>query len=174
MIIDSPIGEIRVFLDGNSVTEVLLPGWQSDIQPKSETDPKYANKVEQAFYKYFDCDSAKKAKVAYSDLVDVCFPKEKTFDAPGFHQKVYKALIEDVKTGTTISYGELAELAGNPKAARAVGTAMRKNPLPIVVPCHRVVQSSGALGGYMGTGDEGLKMKRWLLRHEGVNLKNVQ
>ncbi|MBI4796109.1 MAG: MGMT family protein, partial [Deltaproteobacteria bacterium] len=54
---------------------------------------------------------------------------------------------------------------GNPKAARAVGQAVGANPIPILIPCHRVINASGALGGY----SSGLDRKRWLLRHEGVN-----
>ncbi len=173
MIIDSPIGELRVFIDDNQVVDVLLPGWRSDIDPSSPQDTPYARKVEEAFYKYFDCDSAKKAKVAHKELVEIALPNGATIDAPGFHKAVYKALLTDVPTGQTVTYGELAELAGNPQAARAVGTAMRKNPIPIIVPCHRVLQSGGGLGGYMGNGDDGQRMKKWLLRHEGVNLKNV-
>ena len=171
MFIDTPIGELRVFIDGTQVVEVLLPGWRSDITPTEDEDITFAGKVEEAFYGYFDAETAKKTKVAYANLLEVCLPK--SFDAPGFHKAIYKALVKDVPTGSTVTYGGLAELAGNPKAARAVGTAMRKNPLPIIVPCHRVVQSGGGLGGYMGNGDDGQKMKRWLLRHEGVNLKNV-
>lgn len=71
-----------------------------------------------------------------------------------------------IRFGSLISYGELAELAGSPRAARAVGNAMRRNPLPIVVPCHRVVHSDGSLGGYMG----GLDLKRKLLALEGITL----
>lgn len=79
-----------------------------------------------------------------------------------------QVLQEAMKTpfGRLISYGDLAALAGSPRAARAVGNAMRKNPLPIVVPCHRVVHSDGSLGGYMG----GLDLKRKLLALEGITL----
>lgn len=171
MFIDTPIGELRVFIEGDEVVEVLWPGWRSGISPTNAENVKFAGKVETAFYNYFDAPTAKKTKIAYKDLINICLPK--SLDAPRFHQNVYKALVDDVPTGSTVTYGELAALAGNPKAARAVGTAMRKNPLPIIIPCHRVVQSGGGLGGYMGNGEEGQKMKRWLLSHEGVNLKNV-
>lgn len=173
MIIDSPIGDLRVFVENDHVVEVLLPGWRSDIEPSAPQDNEYAHKVEEALYKYFDCDSAKKSKVAHRELVEIALPDGANIDAPAFHKTVYKALLNDVPTGQTVTYGELAELAGNPGAARAVGTAMRKNPIPIIVPCHRVLQSGGGLGGYMGNGDDGQRMKKWLLRHEGVNLKNV-
>ena len=173
MYIDTPIGEIRVFTDGRNIVEILMPGWQTDISPTAQEDLAFTGQLEKAFYAYFDASTAKRAKVAYKELVELCIPKDHKFDAPKFHQDVYRALVDEVPTGSTISYGELAALAGNPKAARAVGTAMRKNPLPIIVPCHRVLQSDGGIGGYMGEAENGEKMKRWLLRHEGVNLKNV-
>jgi methylated-DNA-[protein]-cysteine S-methyltransferase len=69
-----------------------------------------------------------------------------------------------VEYGTTTTYGNLAARAGNPRAARAVGTIMNRNPIPIVLPCHRVVGASGSLTGYAG----GLERKETLLRLEGV------
>ena len=78
-----------------------------------------------------------------------------------FKKKVYRAL-RRVPAGKVLSYGELAKRAGYPGAARAVGSAMKKNRLPIVIPCHRVVPSSGGLGEYSA----GKKWKRWLLEHE--------
>ncbi len=85
--------------------------------------------------------------------------------ATEFRRKVFGALV-NVKAGQTISYGELARAAGSPNASRAVGSAMAENPLPLAVPCHRVVRSDGRLGGFRG----GLDMKRKLLRLEGVNI----
>jgi methylated-DNA-[protein]-cysteine S-methyltransferase len=66
-----------------------------------------------------------------------------------------------IPPGQTMSYGEVAAAIGHPGAARAVGTVMAKNPVPILIPCHRVVGAQGSLGGYSGRG--GLKLKRWLL-----------
>ena len=66
--------------------------------------------------------------------------------------------------GERLSYGELAKLSGNPKAARAVGQAVKKHSLPILVPCHRVVKSGGEVGNY--SGGEGSNTKEWLLKHE--------
>ena len=68
--------------------------------------------------------------------------------------------------GHVMSYGELAECAGYPRAARAVGNAMAANPIPIVIPCHRVVAAQGGLGGY----SIGLSYKEKLLTHEGVSI----
>lgn len=70
-----------------------------------------------------------------------------------------------VPFGSTVSYGELAALAGRPGAARAVGRAMAVNPIPLVIPCHRVLGAGGCLTGY--SGGEGVSTKAWLLRFEG-------
>ena len=75
-----------------------------------------------------------------------------------FSQRVWRA-VQAIPYGETITYGELARRIGNPKAFRAVGTANGRNPLPLVIPCHRVVAAGGRLGGYGG----GLRLKRRLL-----------
>lgn len=77
----------------------------------------------------------------------------------------YKAVwteLRRVDYGNTISYADLAQKVAKPRAVRAVGTAMRRNPLPIYVPCHRVIQSSGVTGNYAG----GVDAKKWLLEFE--------
>ncbi|MBW3536741.1 MAG: MGMT family protein [Actinobacteria bacterium] len=81
----------------------------------------------------------------------------------GFTVGVLRAL-RDVAPGTTTTYGALALLAGRSGAARAVGQAVGSNPVPVIVPCHRVVASNGSLGGFSA----GLDRKRALLDHEGV------
>jgi methylated-DNA-[protein]-cysteine S-methyltransferase len=78
-----------------------------------------------------------------------------------FQQRVWEAL-RDIPAGETISYAQLAGAVGTPTASRAVGRANGTNPVPIVVPCHRVIRADGTLGGYGG----GLERKRWLLSHE--------
>ena len=84
---------------------------------------------------------------------------------PAFNQRVLVELAH-VEYGTTTTYGELAAVSGNPRAARAVGTVMNRNPIPIVLPCHRVVGANGKLVGYAG----GLERKQQLLRLEGAIL----
>lgn len=83
--------------------------------------------------------------------------------ASGFRRAVLDQLGQ-IRFGSTASYGAVASAAGNPKAVRAVGTACATNPLPIVVPCHRVLRSDGTLGGYAG----GIEAKRTLLKLEGA------
>lgn len=82
----------------------------------------------------------------------------------GFHREVLRELAAGVPYGAVVGYGDLAARVGQPGAAQAVGTAMGANPLPVVVPCHRVVESDGGIGGFGG----GLETKRRLLALEGV------
>ena len=86
--------------------------------------------------------------------------------APGgtpFQRAVWSAL-GTIACGETISYGDLAARAGHPSAVRAVGTAIGRNPLSVIIPCHRVIAADGSLAGYAG----GLERKRALLAHEGA------
>ena len=82
----------------------------------------------------------------------------------GFYRRVLDALMA-VDYGTTVSYGELARMAGSSRAARAVGTAMSTNPIPLIVPCHRVVRSDGSVGEYGGRPE----VKAWLIEHERLH-----
>jgi methylated-DNA-[protein]-cysteine S-methyltransferase len=79
-----------------------------------------------------------------------------------FQKRAWRNLLT-IPYGETRSYGEQAKLIGNPNASRAVGLANGRNPIPIVVPCHRVIGANGSLTGFGG----GLERKRWLLAHEG-------
>jgi methylated-DNA-[protein]-cysteine S-methyltransferase len=103
-------------------------------------------------------------------LDDYFAGRRRSFDLPldwsrtsGFQRTVLQELHAEIGFGRTVTYGELAARVGHPEASRAVGIAMASNPLPVVVPCHRVVASGGKLGGFGG----GLETKRWLLTHEG-------
>ncbi|KOV59035.1 methylated-DNA--[protein]-cysteine S-methyltransferase [Streptomyces sp. MMG1121] len=82
----------------------------------------------------------------------------------GFNRQVLRELASGVPYGTVVGYGDLAGRVGQPGGAQAVGAAMGANPLPVVVPCHRVVESDGGIGGFGG----GLETKRRLLALEGV------
>ncbi|MEV6122627.1 methylated-DNA--[protein]-cysteine S-methyltransferase [Streptomyces sp. NPDC052077] len=97
--------------------------------------------------------------------------RRRDFDLPldwslisGFNRRVLRELASGVPCGSVVGYGDLAHRVGQPGAAQAVGAAMGANPLPVVVPCHRVVESGGGMGGFGG----GLETKRKLLALEGV------
>ncbi len=94
-------------------------------------------------------------------------------DRPAWDQRVLEA-VAVIPWGRTASYGEIARSVGSPRAARAVGGAIGRNPISLLIPCHRVIASDGAIGGYGGDGwgsrEERLAMKRELLGREGVTL----
>lgn len=100
--------------------------------------------------------------------------KRTSFDLPlkfhgtDFQKKCWQAL-QKIPFGETKSYQEQAQLTGNIKAVRAVGGANNKNPIPIIVPCHRVIGKNGSLVGYAG----GIEKKKWLLEHEKKNVKKL-
>jgi methylated-DNA-[protein]-cysteine S-methyltransferase len=86
---------------------------------------------------------------------------------PEFQKRVLRAEHE-IPRGRVSTYQRIAKRLGNAKAARAVGTALARNPFPIIVPCHRAIRSDGSLGGFQG----GLEMKKALLKREGIFLDN--
>ncbi len=104
-----------------------------------------------------------------TDQIDQYFRGERrTFELPlvwdnmgAFQRKVLKATLA-IPHGKTSSYGKIASKVGSPKAYQAVGTALAKNPLPILIPCHRVLKSNGEVGGFMGMA-QGLPLKKQLL-----------
>ena len=115
--------------------------------------------------------STSKVIEAASDWLDAYFEGSKEapdfdllFLGTDFQKRVWQLLLE-IPYGETITYGELAQKAGTPKAARAVGVAVGDNPFSIIVPCHRVVGAHESLTGYAG----GINRKLWLLEHEGVD-----
>src|SRR5689334_5729721 len=153
---DSPFGEVTVVVSERGVREISLPG---DDQPDAEPGPpdrRVARELDQWF-----------AGTRHA------FDLELDLDGiDGFRRVALQTLAREVHWGETVTYGELADLAGRPRAARAAGSAMRDNPLPFVIPCHRVVAAGGRIGGY-GGGRNAVELKRELLAREGVtNLRS--
>lgn len=117
------------------------------------------------FRKYF-ChytDGESHSTLDSHDLPTVCWSgicKQDTFS-----EKVLKTLFYRVNPGERISYKSLASLAGNANAQRAVGSIMRKNPIAILIPCHRVIKTNESIGNYNG----GVEIKQWLLDHESAH-----
>jgi methylated-DNA-[protein]-cysteine S-methyltransferase len=151
--LETPIGKLLIETNESAVIQILLPGKDSeaeDISPENTKIPKVMNDAVRQLKEYFA-------------------GKRTEFDLPlelvgtNFQRDVWLALGE-IPFGKTISYAELANMVGRPAAFRAVGQANGANPIPIVLPCHRVIASGGKLGGYGG----GLNMKRQLLSLEGL------
>lgn len=145
----SPVGSIVITVGGAGIRSVELRDGSARGAPCTECRP-----VSDAFQRYFDGDGTALERLT----IDLSLASSE------FYTRVYQTLRRMAPPGVTTTYGELALAAGRPGAARAVGTAMGRNPVPLVVPCHRVLASGGGLGGYGG----GLDMKRFLLAIEGV------
>jgi methylated-DNA-[protein]-cysteine S-methyltransferase len=147
---DSPIGELVLRSDGTSLTGVFTHGPKPREMRKA--DRNRGNEV---------LTEAREELTAYYAGTLKEFKVPVAPHGTPFQQRVWRALLE-IPFGETESYGQLARRIGSPNAARAVGLANGRNPIAIIIPCHRVIGSSGALVGYGG----GLPRKKWLLEHE--------
>jgi methylated-DNA-[protein]-cysteine S-methyltransferase len=157
---DSPFGTLLLARTPKGLVRVGLPNQDADellvdlaarVSPRVLEAPARLDETRRELDLYFE------GKLTEFDLpLDWQLSKD-------FRRKVLRAIAR-IPYGQTRSYTEMATSAGNVRAVRAAGTACGSNPLPLVVPCHRVLRSGGALGGYGG----GLPMKEGLLRLEGV------
>jgi methylated-DNA-[protein]-cysteine S-methyltransferase len=153
--IDSPIGRLLLTTDGEHLTGIFMEapdgppralcGWTHDAEagPLRETALQLGE--------YFRGERRE-------------FELPLRLQGTEFQRRAWRSLLA-IPYGETRSYAEQAKHIGNPKASRAVGLANGRNPIPIVVPCHRVIGADGSLTGYGG----GLERKRWLLAHEGLH-----
>jgi methylated-DNA-[protein]-cysteine S-methyltransferase len=147
----SPIGRLLLCGDEERLSGLYTPPASEDpdlVRGRRRADVAFARVREQL--------------EAYFDGERVEFDVPLSFDgAPAFFESVWQRLLA-IPFGTTVTYGELARELGRPSAARAVGMANGRNPISVIVPCHRVIGAGGGLTGYAG----GLDRKRYLLRHE--------
>jgi len=148
----TPVGHMLVVGDSEWLHFVGLPGSfdEAAMEPDRRGTPDAVDEAVNQIAAYFD-------------------QRLRTFSLPlqpsgtDFQQRVWFALA-DIGYGQTESYGQLAARVGSPKACRAVGLANGRNPIPLILPCHRVIGSNGSLTGYGG----GLELKKWLLEHEAA------
>jgi methylated-DNA-[protein]-cysteine S-methyltransferase len=153
---DTPFGPVTVVTSTRGVRAIALSG--NDVATViGDTEARRDPTIAKALGRWFTGKDRELRVPLDLDGVD------------GFKRTVLETLVRDVGWGETVSYGELAEMAGRPRAARAVGSAMRDNPLPYVIPCHRVIAAGGKIGGY-GGGPDAVEVKRALLAREGVHL----
>ncbi len=149
-VVNTPMGALKIVEEEGFITEIsYIAKYAQEIAPGTELLKKAAGQIKE----YFNGSL-------------------KNFDLPlnpevsPYRRKVLDELIK-VPFGATVTYKELAEKTGNPKASRAVGSAMRTNPIVLVIPCHRVVQTGGGLGNYSAGGPAN---KEWLLLFEKQNM----
>jgi methylated-DNA-[protein]-cysteine S-methyltransferase len=146
VVVDGPIGKVWVESDGELITRLSFEA----LHVRQAKPPKVLMEAQKQLDAYFH-------------------RKRKHFDLPlqrkgsRFQQLVWAA-IDDIRFGDTRTYSEIATRIGGKAIARTVGQACGSNPIPLIVPCHRVIAMDGLLTGYVG----GLWRKKWMLEHEGV------
>ena len=150
--LETPLGTVEIKASQKGITQVIFSGTEkSTIKSSKITD---------------DC---KKQLKEYFE------GKRKTFDLPlnpqgtAFQKSIWASL-EKIPFGRVLSYRDIADMISNRKAVRAVGAANGRNPIGIIIPCHRVIGSDGSLTGYAG----GIERKLWLLKHEGIDVKKLK
>jgi len=147
----SPVGELTVVVGPEGVRSIRIDG-----ATPADGDPERDHRVARQLDEYFGGERSRFTVPV--DLGGVTAP---------FRRGVLETLRGEVGFGETVTYGELAVMAGRPGAARAVGSAMATCPVPILIPCHRVLAAGGAIGGYGGSLDH----KRVLLEIEGIEVR---
>ena len=155
--VDSPIGRLMLTSDGESLTGLYmnlyrnkptkLPDLNGDWVQDSDIDPLPA--------------AARQIKEYFSGMRRA-FELPLRLNGTEFQQRVWRELLK-IPFGETRTYGQLAKRLGNPNGSRAVGLANGRNPIAVIVPCHRVIGADGSLTGFGG----GIERKEWLLSHEG-------
>jgi methylated-DNA-[protein]-cysteine S-methyltransferase len=159
--VDSPVGGLLVAVTPRGLVRIAFPEERPDfvmeelsmsLSSRLLEDPRALDPVRRQLDEYFEG-----RRQRFDARIDW------TLAGRGFSRKVLKATAR-IPYGSVSTYGEMAKRAGSPRAARAAGNALHDNPVPIVVPCHRVVPSSGGIGKYGGSEWR----KEWLLRLEGA------
>ncbi|MEL6779113.1 MAG: methylated-DNA--[protein]-cysteine S-methyltransferase [Cyanobacteria bacterium J06597_16] len=150
--IESPVGELLLTVNGQSLTGLYLKG------------QKHFPEMTDAWQESAELEIFEQVR---AQLAEYFAHEREGFDLPlsprgtDFQKQVWQSL-HQIPFGQTLSYGDIAQQLGKPGAARAVGAANGRNPISIIVPCHRVIASNGKMTGYAG----GIDRKQWLLRHE--------
>lgn len=146
--INSPIGGLKIDIDNLKIIKIIF--LQHEIK---ENIPKNLQFIADEFEKYF-----------FGEIQKIDLPI--LLKGTRFQELVWQELIK-IPYAQTVSYKELANRIFKPKAARAIGMANHLNPIPLIIPCHRVIYQDGGLGGYSA----GVHIKKWLLQHESGFLK---
>jgi len=160
----SPIGKLTLASSGGFLTNLYFDGEEPEYSLEERFDPSILLGDVGEF------SVLTKAKIELEEYFD---GKRKAFETPlnpaggEYFKRIWRTMSDILCYGTVITYSKLAKINGNEKAARAVGMANNRNPIPIFIPCHRVVGKSGKLTGFRG----GLSMKEQLLKLEKVEIE---
>jgi len=151
--IDSPIGRIELTSDGSTITSLSIErNGHTPLESEPESTVEVLDRAAVQLGEYFA-----------GDRTDFDLPV--TLRGTAFQQSVW-SLLRELPFGSVESYGAIGALTGRPTAGRAVGGAVGANPVPIIVPCHRILASNGKITGY--SAGEGVSTKSWLLTLEGI------
>lgn len=160
--LESPVGDLYIAVGKDGLRAIGFGRHEKEFFSNRKFAGKMAKEV----------DGTDAAAAVAAQLQEYFAGKRKIFDLPldlsaltPFQREVLTTTSR-IPWGETWSYQQIAAQIGRAKASRPVGQALGRNPIPIVIPCHRVIASGGGLGGYCG--ESGLDIKRWLLRHEGA------
>jgi methylated-DNA-[protein]-cysteine S-methyltransferase len=163
--VESPCGDLHLYIDVTDVSGAAIVAILFDVEP-GRRDIRDGHDRSCASVGVEDHPLLARAS---EQLAEYFIGTRTIFDLPlrpsgtAFQRQAWNALL-DIPYGSTTSYGEQARRIGKPDAVRAIGAANGRNPIGIVIPCHRVIGANGSLTGYGG----GLETKAWLLRHEGA------
>ena len=151
--VGSPIGRIELTSDGSAVTSLTIErGGHLPLEEQTEHSDAILDRAAAQLGEYFAG-----ARTGFDVPVRLV--------GTPFQEAIWAAL-QDLRFGEVVSYGDLGRLTGRPSAGRAVGGAVGANPVPLLVPCHRVLASNNRITGY--SAGEGIPTKLWLLEHEGI------
>lgn len=147
--VESPIGSIELHF--NSELELLAAEFKENEHPATAIDDSESQEIKDVINQFTEYFQGKRTE----------FSLKLAPQGTDFQKRVWKQL-QEIPFGKTTSYQKMANALGDPKVIRAAASANGKNPIPIIIPCHRVIGSDGSLTGYAG----GLHRKKWLLDHE--------
>ncbi len=159
----TPIGNLGLVSNGDYLINIFLPNDKLSEQKLHKLYPNNKFVVGNAILQ----DTINQLTEYFEGKIKHFTIKTK-MSIPPFYNKALKE-VSKIPYGETASYSDIAERLNNPKAVRAVGSANAHNPLPIIIPCHRIVSNNGRLGGYAG----GLELKKYLIEFEKLNLKQI-
>lgn len=167
VVVETVLGKFRIAFRGDSVTAIDLYDYPNNIDIFISNKEKRDLNVKEFIVRVVEGEMTAVTDIVISQLYEYFVGVRKSFDfkyeliGTNFQKEVWNKLIE-IPYGSLVSYSYIAKSIGSPKSYRAVGNAVGKNPLLILVPCHRVIKQDGSIGGF----SSGIKLKEFLIKLE--------